>query len=248
MSQLTQANTKRKKSTNLLLRNQLIGGICACLVILFACIRIFVLNGSADNVLTSLISVSNAVLSLVVLTSAVRIMLSSKKHRSFEDVLIEQCEEIDRQYGALIEAVGRPINDGSGVSGMVYSIADNVDAIFTPSLEQWDSLQYMEKFAFSPDFVQTRKIVFYVNHADMKARAERKGDDLATTARLLARDIAVAIQRSFSDILTAHALEVTQEEGRALVTILVNSTETAEDAERIGELIDYLLFLHFVAT
>lgn len=244
MSQTSSA--KHKKQIDTLLRNQLIGGTCAGLVVILAGIRIFVLQATPDGVLANLMSIANAVLSLVVLTSAVRIMLIAKKRRSFEEVFSEKCNEIDRRYGALIEAIDEYAGDDS--DGAVYSIADNVDAIFTTHQDRWESLQYLEKFAFSPDFTQTRKIAYYVNHADVTSRALRLRDTPETTARLLARDIAVAIQRSFSDILTAHALELTHEEGRAVVTIFVNSTETAEDAERIAELIDYLLFLHFVAT
>ena len=237
-----------KKLINPLLKNQLIGGVCAALIVTFAGIRIFVLNASPDNVLTSLISIAGAVLSVVVLTSAVRIMLSAKKTRNFESVLIEGCLELDKRYGALI--VGKHGDEvrAANVDGMTYLIADNVDTIFTPRPEEWDAVQYMETFSFSNDFLKTRTIYYYVNHANMTERATRLGDDPETVARLLARDIAVAIQRSFSDILTAHALEITHEEGRAVVTILINSTETANDAERIVELINYMLFLHFVAT
>jgi len=234
------------KKTDPLLKNQLIGGTCASLVVVFACIRIFVLHASPDGIFANLISIAGAALSLVVLTSAVRIMLTSKKNRSFEEVLAAECDAIDRRYGALIIATDK--YEGDDDNGAVYSIADNVDAIFTPSPEQWNSLKYLDKFAFSPYFTKTRTIYYYVNYANMTARAARLGDTLETTARLLARDTAVAIQRSFSDILTAHALEVTREEGRAVVTINIKSTETAGDAKRVAELIDYMLFLHFVAT
>lgn len=235
-----------RKPLDPLIRNQLIGGVCAALVVLFACIRIFVLKASADGVFVNLMSIANAVLSLVVLTSAVRVMLSASRTRSFEEVLAEKCREIDRRYGALIEASDE--YQGDDWDGATYSIADNVDAIFTTTPEQWGSLAYREKFAFSPDFSKTRVILYYVSHEDMAARSARLGDSPETTARLLARDMAIAIQRSFSDILVAHALELTHEEGRAVVTIRINSTDTAEDATRIAELIDYLLFLHFIAT
>jgi len=170
-------------------------------------------------------------------------MLSSKKTRTFDSVLREELAEIDRQYGALIAHD----DDDSGFD-YVYLISGNVDAIFTSSQDEWGSLDYKEKFAFSKNFAETRKIFFYVNHSNMESRAARTGDSLEITARLLARDTAVVVQRSFSDIVTAHALEITQEEGRATVTIVVDSTETAADAERIAELIDYMLFLHYVAT
>jgi hypothetical protein len=237
---------RRNKGVDPLLLNQLIGGSFAGLVVLFACIRIFVLKSSLDTVFANLMSISGAALSLVVLTSAVRIMLSTKKTRGFVDVLIEECDEIDRQYGALIEAVEGHRHDT--IDGTIYMVADNLDAVFTSSPDQWKSLNYLELFKFSPDFTMDKVIFFYVNHVHTEARATKQGDSLETTARLLARDIAVALQRSFSDILTAHALDVTHEEGRAVVTIVVSSAETAEDAKRIGELIDYMLFLHFVTT
>ena len=245
MTQSTSA-TKRATAMNPLLRNQLIGGTCACLVVIFACIRIFVLKGSIDNVFANLIQITNTVLSLVVLTSAVRIMLAAKKTRDFEETLAFELEKIDKRYGALIEASDEYLGDDE--NGAIYSIASNVDAIFLTDPGQWGELQYKDKFAFSGNFTKTQTIYYYFNHSNMKARADRMGDDLATTARLLARDTAVVIQRSFSDILTAHALEIKQEEGRAVVTIKVNSTKTDKDAERIAELIDYLLFLHFVTT
>ena len=225
---------------------EFIGGICAVLVVILACVRIFVLHLSVDDVLENVMTIAGTVLSLVVLTAAVRIMLSTKKTRSFGDVLTEECEEIGRRYGALIKAADG--QDPGKVDGLTYLIADNVDAVFTSDSEEWHSLVYMEKFAFSADFQRTRTIHYYVNHANMAARAGRLGDGLALTARLLARDTAVIVQRSFSDIITAHAMEVTQEKGRAVVTIRVNSTETVKDAERIAELLNYLLFLHFVAT
>ena len=240
--------TPNKKPLNPLLQNQMIGGICATLIVGFACVRIFVLNGTPDNVLTSLISIAGAMLSVVVLTSAVRIMLSTKKTRDFDSVLIEGCLELDKRYGALIVGKQGAEVRARSVDGMTYLIADNVDTVFTPSAEKWESVQYLEKFSFSDDFRQTRTIFYYVNYESMTARANRLGDDPETVARLLARDTAVAIQRSFSDILTAHALEITQEEGRAVVTILITATETAHQAERIVELINYMLFLHFVAT
>jgi len=235
-----------KKPMDPLLKNQLIGGTCAALVVVFAAIRIFVLGASADGVFTNLISVANAVLSLVVLTSAVRIMLSARKPKTFADVLREKLDQISTRYGALIE----PDPERAAAEGFdgVYLIASNVDAIFTAARDEWGSLDYNEKFAFSEDFPQTKKIYFYVNHVNMTARADRTGDDLKTTARLLARDTAVAIQRGFSDVVTAHALEITQEAGRAVVTIAVKSTQTADDAERIADVIDYMLFLHYVAT
>jgi len=231
---------------NPLLKNQLIGGICASLVVIFACIRIFVLKASPDGIFANLISMSGAILSLVVLTSAVRIMLSTKKARGFEETFASELDKIDKRYGALIEA--SDAYKGDDEDGAVYSIANNVDAIFLTDSEQWGELQYKDKFIFSGNFTQTKTIYYYFNHSNMKARADRLGDDLATTARLLARDTAVIIQRSFSDILTAHALEIKQEEGRAVVTIKVNSAKTDKDAERLAELIDYLLFLHFVTT
>ncbi|MCL2756955.1 MAG: hypothetical protein FWD43_02605 [Coriobacteriia bacterium] len=236
----------QKAPMNPLLKNQIIGGTCACLIVVFACVRIFVLGATPDGIFNNLMSITGTVLSLVVLTSAVRIMLAAKKVKSFKEVLNDELQAIDKQYGALIE----PHDEiaGDGVDGMVYLIADNVDAVFTPTRTQWDNLKYMEKFSFSENFSETRTIYYYLNYVNMAARAARLGDSLEMTARLLARDTAVAIQRSFSDIVTAHALEITQEEGRAVVTILVNSTETPQDAERIAELIDYLLFLHFVAT
>ena len=236
----------RKKSMDPLYKNQIIGGICASLIVIFACIRIFVLHASPDGIFTNLMSISGTILSLVVLTSAVRIMLAAKKVRNFESVIIEECEDIDRRYGALIEAADTKKIES--LDGLTYFIADNVDAVFTPDSEHWGSLNYLEKFAFSPDFSQTKTLYYYVNYANMKARAEEHGDDLETTARLLARDIAVSIQRGFSDILTAHALEVTQEESRAVVTIQISATKTSHDAHRVADLIDYMLFLHFVAT
>jgi hypothetical protein len=237
----------QKKQIPPLLKNQIIGGICACLVVTFACIRIFVLKASIDGIFGNLMSITGAILSLIVLTSAVRIMLTTKKIRSFKDVLYEKLGEIDERYGALIKHADNHVCDIK--NRVVYLIAlENVDAIFTPASDQWNSLQYAEKFAFSPDFTNTRTLYYYVNHANMKARAERIGESVKTTAKLLARDTAVAIQRSFSDIAAAHALEVAEEDDRAAVTILFNSTETPHDAERIAELIDYMLFLHFVAT
>jgi hypothetical protein len=240
------STSKKTEPMNPLLKNQLIGGICAILIVIFVAIRIFVLHASIDGIFMNLISVTNAVLSLVVLTSAVRILLSIKKH-TFEEVFEEKINDIDKRYGALIEPAKKYI-PGHDEEGTVYSIGNNLDAVFTPDQEQWDDVLYLPKFAFSPNFVQTRKIYYYVNYVNMKARAARMGDDIETTGRLLARDTAVAIQRSFSDILTAHAVEVTHEEGRAVVTINVNSTKTAEDAKRIAEVIDYMLFLHFVVT
>ena len=240
------ASDTKRKPMDTLLRNQLIGGTCAVLVVIFACIRIFVLHANPDGIFTNLIAISNAVLSLVVLTSAVTIMLSTRKTHTFEATLAEELGKIDRRYGALIEASDAYLGDDE--DGAVYSIADNVDAIFTTDSGQWETLNYMEKFAFSPDFTRTRTVYYYFNYPNMRSRAERLGDDLATTARLLARDTAVIIQRSFSDILTAHALEITHEEARAVVTIKINSASTPRDAERIAELIDYLLFLHFVTT
>lgn len=278
---------KNKKPMNPLVKNQLIGGICAALIVIFACIRIFVLHASVDGIFMNLMTITGTVLSLVVLTSAVRIMLAAKKMKTFENVLIDGCAEIDRRYGALIvekvdgkdgekdrrRASGkdkrkageenrresgekdrryagrRTGNRASSIDGVTYLIADNVDTIFTYQPEEWrGNVRYLEKFTFSDNFYQTRTIFYYVNYINMTGRAERLGEDPETVARILARDTAVAIQRSFADILTAHALEVTQEKGRAVVTILINSTETPKDAERIVELIDYLLFLHFVAT
>ena len=237
---------KNRLSLDSLRDNELIGGICAALVVLFVCIRIFVLETSADGVFDNLIQLTGTVLSLVVLMSAVRIMLSTKKTKSFQATLIEGCEEIDKRYGALIvEKTGGKVNL---VNGMTYVIADNVDTIFTAKREEWDTIHYMDKFAFGPNFLQTGRIFYYVNYANMGERAHRLGEDPATTARLLARDIGIAIQRNFSDIVTAHAQEISQEEDRAVVTIFVNSKKTEEDAERILELINYLLFLHFVAT
>jgi len=229
-----------------LLKNQLIGGTCAALVVLLAGIRIFALHASTDGIMMNLMSVANAVLSLVVLTSAVRIMLSARRPKTFEAVLSEKLDEISNRYGALIEP--DPVRAAAEGFDSVYLISGNVDAIFTASRDDWTSLDYREKFAFSGHFPQTRKIYFYVNHINMTARAARTGDDLKTTARLLARDTAVAVQRGFPDIVTAHALEITHEAGRAVVTIVVKSTQTADDAERIADVIDYMLFLHYVAT
>ena len=227
-------------------KNELIGGVCAALAVVFVCIRIFILNASLDGILENLISLTGTVLSLVVLTSAVRIMLTVKKRKKFQEILIEGCEEIDRRYGALIvEKTGDKVNL---VNGMTYLIADNVDTIFTAKREEWDTIKYMDKFAFGPNFLQTGRIFYYVNYANMGIRANRLGEDAETTARLLARDIGIAIQRNFSDIVTTHAQEITHEDDRAVVTIFVNKKETAEDAERILELINYLLFLHFIAT
>jgi hypothetical protein len=245
MKQMTMS--VHKKTMNPLQKNQIIGGICACIVVIFACIRIFVLKASIDGIFANLMSITGAMLSLIVLTSAVRIMLTSKKSLNFKEILYEKLDEIDERYGALIKHADSNVCDIKDRA--VYLIAiDNVDAIFTPSSEKWDNLQYAEKFAFSPDFTKTRTLSYFVNHANMKARAARHGDSLKTAARLLARDTAVVIQRCFSDIATVHALEVTEEDDRAVVSILINSTETSRDAERIAELIDYMLFLHFVAT
>ena len=237
---------KKKKPMSALERNQLIGGICAILVVAFACVRIFVLKVPPDGIFTSLISISGAVLSLVVLTSAVHVMLMARKTETFETVLAAELDAIDKRYGALIEPSDD--DDLDDENGVVYSIADNVDAVFMAEPDPSCGFKYTRKFAFSPNFTKTRRVFFYVSHADVAARATQHGDTLETTARLLARDIAVAIQRSFSDILTAHALEISREEGRAVVTIDIDSTKTAGDAERIAELIDYMLFLHFVAT
>jgi len=240
---------KQAVAMNPLLKNQLIGGICAALVVIFACIRIFVLKASPDGILANLMSITNAILSLVVLTSAVRIMLTAAKHYNFEKTLNIELDKIDVRYGALIEASDEEF-DEDGKDSLVYMIADNEDAIFVPDGGGWEGLRYFEKFAFSSNFVETRTIYYYYNYHSMQARSARTGDDLATTARLLARDTAVIVQRSFADILTAHALEIVQEKekSRAVVTIKVNSTKTAKDAERIAELVDYLLFLNFVTT
>jgi hypothetical protein len=245
------ADSQRNKK--LLLRDRAIAGIAACLLVLFACIRIFALdhasidsNAYANLVLMNIMSVSGAVLSLVVFSSAVRIMLQTKKATTFQKALAEKCREIDYNYGALI--IAKDAYKGDDIDGAVYLIANDLDSVFFPNPERWDPSDYKEKFAFSKNFTQEREIYYYVNHANMTARSVRTKDDLPTTARLLARDTAVAIQRAFPNILTAHALELTQEEGRAVVTIHIQSAETVEDAEHIAELIDYMLFLHFVAT
>ena len=245
---MSQTNTlNQKKLMDPLLRNQMVGGICASLVVIFAFVRIFILKASLDGVFANLISITGTVLSLVVLTSAVRIILSAKKTQSFEEVILEECRKIDQKYGALIQI--DDACDGTTINGTVYMIADNVDAIFTSDPEQWgNSLHFREKFAFSKDFSKTHTLYYYVNNTDMSARAARLGESHEITARLLARDTAVAIQRGFSDILTAHALDIRYESDRALVTIFFNSAETVEDANRITELVNYLLFLHFVTT
>jgi hypothetical protein len=227
-----------------LLKNQLIGGICAALVVIFACIRIFVLHASVDGMFMNLMSIANAVLSLVVLTSAVRIMLSVKKRQDFDKVLSGKLTDIDDRYGALIETV--QAYSGDGTYGAVYAIANNVDAVFVTDAKDWPDLEYMDKFALSPNFKQTKKIYFYINYINMESRALKRGDSPIITGKILARDTAVAIQRSFSDILTAHALDITHEENRAVVTISIKRTEVEQDARRIAELLDYLLFLHFV--
>ncbi|MCL1890953.1 MAG: hypothetical protein FWG00_02885 [Coriobacteriia bacterium] len=245
MSEVEVAKSK-KSSLSQLERNQLVGGICAGLVVLLACIRIFVLGASPDGILGNLMSIAGAVLSLVVLTSAVHVMLASKISHTFNNVLTKECREIDRLYGDLIEASGE--NKDGVIEGMAYLIADNVDSIFTSNPEDWDSLHYVKKFEFDDNFFESRKLYYYINHVNMKERAARLGDDLATTARLLARDTAVAIQRSFSDILVVHALEFSQESDRSVVTIHITSVSTSQDAQRIADLINYLLFLHFVAT
>jgi len=239
---------KKKKSMDILLRNQLIGGIFAAVIVTFAAIRIFVLHASIDGILMNLMSIMGAMLSVIVLTSAVSIMLSSKKAKSFKEILIEGCLDVDRRYGALIIGKQGAEVAAGNVDGMTYLIADNVDTVYTSSPDEWKGVHYFEKFKFSEDFLQTGMIYYYVNYANMGTRANRLGDTPETVARLLARDTAVAIQRSFSDILNAHALEVTQEEGRAVVSILITSSKTARDAERIIELLNYMLFLHFVAT
>jgi hypothetical protein len=241
-----QTRNSESKILDPLLRNQIIGGVCAGAVVIMALVRIFVLHASADGALVNLMSIANAILSLVVLTSAVRIMLSAKKQPSFEDVLAEKLREIDDRYGALVEASdGYQGDDGDGC---VYSIATNTDAIFAAEKDGWHDLQYVPKFALSPNFTQTRRLLYYVNHCNMTARAAMRGEDSALTARLLARDIAVAVQRAFSDILTAHALDIHHEQKRAVVTISLKSANSARDAARIAELIDYMLFLHFVAA
>ncbi|MDR0783774.1 MAG: hypothetical protein LBE83_08475 [Propionibacteriaceae bacterium] len=232
-----------KKSLDALSKNQIIGGICAGFVVLFASMRIFVVRASADALYASLATIASAALSLVVLTSAVRIMLIAKRTPRFESVLLEMLDDIDLKYGALIESLEQEPG-----GPLVYGIADNVDAIFTFDSSQWGSLHYSEKFALSPNFKETRTLYYYIDHDDMESRSARLGDDLETTARLLARDTAVTVQRSFPDVITAHALDITPEPGRAMVTVLFNSAETATDAEDIAEVIDYLLFLHFIAT
>jgi hypothetical protein len=229
-----------------LLRNQLIGGVCAGAVVVMALVRIFVLQASVDGTLMNLMSIANAILSLVVLTSAVRIMLSAKKQPSFETAFADKLREIDDRYGALIEA--RDDYQGDDGDGSVYSIATNTDAIFAAEKDCWHDLQYVPKFSLSPNFTKTRRLLYYVNHCNMTARAAVHGEDPALSARLLARDVAVAVQRAFSDILTAHALDIHREQTRAVVTISIKSANSARDATRIAELIDYMLFLHFVAA
>jgi hypothetical protein len=237
---------RQKQHLDPLLKNQLIGGVCAGAVVVFACVRIFVLHASVDGALMNLMSIANAVLSLVVLTSAVRIMLMVNKRQSFDTVLVNKLRDIDNRYGALIEATDAYVGDGA--NGAVYSIASNTDTVFTANQADWETLEYQEKFSISSNFKESRQIRYFVNHSNMKARSLLRGEQLETTARLLARDTAIAIQRAFSDILTAHALEIHREDSRAVVTITVKSVTSAQDAVRIAELIDYMLFLHFIAT
>jgi hypothetical protein len=234
----------QKQLLDPLLKNQLIGGICAALVVIFACIRIFVLHASVDGMFMNLMSIANAVLSLVVLTSAVRIMLYSKRKQDFDDVLATKLKAIDDRYGALIEASDDYLGDDA--CGTTFSIANNVDAVFVTDTNDWSELEYMEKFSFSPSFKQTKKIYFYVNYCNMEARALKRRESQEVTGKILARDTAVAVQRAFSDILTVHALDIAHEENRAVVTISISRAETSQDASRIADLLDYLLFLHFV--
>jgi len=231
------------KKIDPLVRNQLIGGICAGLVVVLALIRIFVLHASVDGTLMNLMSILNAILSLVVLASAVIIILKVMDSRSFDAALKAKLDEIDERYGALI--IRSPSAEKNGA--LVYVIAANTDAIFVNDPNDLPS-EYMEKFAFSPSFRESKHIYFYLNHANMKARSLIHGQTPEVTARLLARDIAIVIQRAFADILAVHAIETSSESGRAVVTITVKNAETAKDAARIGQLIDYLLFLHFVAV
>jgi len=227
-----------------LTRNQLIGGICAAAVVAMALIRIFVLHAATDGILMNLMSVANAVLSLVVLMSAVLIILKAKNIRSFDSVLQSELNAIDDRYGALIVRSAGWNNE----ERIVFSIATNTDAIFITDKNDMKDLKYVEKFSFSSSFKETKHIFFYLNYVNLEKRAAYHGETPKIVGRLLARDIAVAIQRAFSDILAAHAIEVGDETDRSVVTIHVKHAESPEDARRIAAVIDYMLFLHFVAV
>ncbi len=218
-----------------------IGGIAALFAISAGVYRAALNDFSQDAVLEALISISELIVSALVLLVAIRSIISNMgKKDTFDNVLKHEIDNWVNRSRPLIS------EDKSFNNGTRYFMLTDHEHIFDIGKDLSDENSYKKgQFVIIPKtFRQKDQITFLLNKSTFLDRAKINETEVDAELKILASKIAACINSNFGQYFAASA-DKTQTK---INVILLEDFSLPEQARCLVKMIDYVMTLYMVSA
>lgn len=218
-----------------------IGGAAALFAILAGIYRAALNNFSQDAVLEALISISELIVSALVLLVAIRSIIRNMGGKdTFDNVLKREIDNWVNRSRPLIS------EDKSFNNGTRYFMLTDHEHIFDIGKDLSDENSYKKgQFVIIPNtFRKNEQLTFLLNKSTFLDRAKINETEVDVELKILASKIAACINSNFGQYFAASA-----DKGQSKINvILLENLSTPEHARSLVKMIDYVMTLYMVAA
>ena len=218
-----------------------IGGAAALFAILAGIYRAALNNFSQDAVLEALISISELIVSALVLLVAIRSIIRNMGGKeTFDNVLKQEINNWVNRSRPLIS------EDKSFNNGTRYFMLTDHEHIFDIGKDLSDENSYKKgQFVIIPNtFRKNEQLTFLLNKSTFLDRAKINETEVDAELKILASKIAACINSNFGQCFAASA-----DKGQSKINvILLENLSTPEQARSLVKMIDYVMTLYMVAA
>ena len=218
-----------------------IGGGTALFAILAGIYRAALNDFSQDAVLEALISISELIVSALVLLVAIRsIVRNMGRKDSFDNVLKQEIDNWVNRNRPLIS------EDKDFSNGTRYFMLTDHEHIFDIGKDLSDENSYKKgQFVIIPNtFRKNDQLTFILNKSTFLDRAKVNETNVEAELKILASKIAACINSNFGQYFAASA----DKHQSKINVILLEDLSLPEQACSLVKMIDYVMTLYMVAT
>lgn len=218
-----------------------IGGGAALLAILAGIYRAALNDFSQDAVLEALISISELIVSALVLLVAIRsIVRNMGRKDSFDNVLKQEIDNWVNRNRPLIS------EDKDFSNGTRYFMLTDHEHIFDIGKDLSDENSYKKgQFVITPNtFRKNDQLTFILNKSTFLDRAKVNETEVEAELKILASKIAACINSNFGQYFAASA----DKNQPKINVILLDDFSSPEQARSLVKMIDYVMTLYMVAA
>ncbi len=218
-----------------------IGGGAALFAILAGIYRAALNDFSQDAVLEALISISELIVSALVLLVAIRsIVRNMGRKDSFDNVLKQEIDNWVNRNRPLIS------EDKDFSNGTRYFMLTDHEHIFDIGKDLSDENSYKKgQFVITPNtFRKNDQLTFILNKSTFLDRAKVNETEVEAELKILASKIAACINSNFGQYFAASA----DKNQPKINVILLDDFSSPEQARSLVKMIDYVMTLYMVAA